>query len=1094
MSFHPNEPKAVEIPLSAFGSLVTELNPSDVPFGLSPDNADVAYTPGNVSTRPGLHGEIPAFPAGGPNNQVPSSNYAKSYKSPDGTYTNLFLDSNGALWKKNVNKVPLNRIKLLDSTPFSYAKSVTAFGREYIAISDGNLGQEMPLQFDGTNLDRFTQDGPGNPPQIASLALPPTVIASIARAGNGVTVTTTAPHSLQNGYQAQVSDTPPTQTGGPIVLIKIDNEESPGIATVVMTTPHGLTPGVFVTLDGVSSTVVGGGNVSIKRAGQILTVETLTPHGLTPGAVVTLFATGTPSFDTTFTVAQVTSPTTYVTYQVGPDLVGGGGNTQVNWPIPNTATPKFFEVVAAPSPLNFQVAVNYSDGLWSGGTVSHSWDGTFHVSDVTATTFKYQQYGPDATGAAGGGVTPYGQAAPGKHQCRVSFLTRNGSITSPSPPIPFIANGGQYIRVTDLPIGPPNTVARILQFTGAEGADFFCIPVPAQINGQQVSTATQINDNTSATATLDFSDNTLFAATATSIPGNDLASQISIDGALGFGLSGSRLITCGQRNRVQNLLNMGFDGGHLPSTPTKPTGWTSLDGNGALVAGRLGQAWQITVPADGGPHGILSQSLYADAYGAPIAHPNTKYRFRCWLKVSIADLPGLRFEAQIASPSTGYSSVAIFNFNLSATGAWMEADFPIPTPGVIPVTDFVIEIYAVSTITPATVTVDEMSMVYVDNPTLDTLLYGSYVNNPEGIDGVSGKFGPSDDVHKVMTMGIIRSNLYLLTQDPGGRIHAVVDNGITEPAGWQINEVASQCGALSAFCLTQSQLDDSTASGGEEWFAWASVAGARIFNGSEPWKISQEIQPTWDAMNPNGYLFIWALNNPTKREMYFGIPATPVLSLPSPSAIFVMNYALLDGAYQIGVASPMRAPTSDEVRKWTIWHRPMNGAAILYLAEGFTIVTRPVFLSGNNGGTITGPGFGRVYSLQDGLLTDDDYGHIDSYYTTHFFVPPELEGALRLGSHMKMLSYLTAIVSGVGNLSIVPLINKLTRAWALNCQRVLGADPDYDLEWSGGSASGQRIAFRVSVAPLAGTDNYFSLSRFVPSMKANTHLPVRGVA
>lgn len=1088
MSFNPSG--AVEIPLSTFGSLVTELNPSDVPFGLSPDNADVAYTPGNVSTRDGLHGEIQAFPAGGPNNQVPSTNYGKSYKSPDGTIANLFLDSNGALWKKNVNKTPLNAIKLLDSTPFSYAKSVTAFGREYIAISDGNLGQEMPLQFDGANLDRFTQDGPGNPPQIASVPIASSVIGSIARSGNEVSVATTGAHGLQDGYQAQISGTPATQTGGPIVLIRINNEESPGIATVVMTTPHGLTPGVFVTLDGIAATVVGGGNVSIARAGQILTVKTTSPHGLTPGAVVTLFSTGTVDLDTTFVVQQVTAPDTYVTYQVGADLVTGGGNTQLNWPIPNTATPTYFQVVAAPNALAFQVAVSYSDGAWSGGTVSHSWDGIFFVFDAAGSTFKYQQYGPDATGAAGGAVTPYGQAAPGKHQCRVSFLTRNRSITAPSPPIPFIANGGQYLQLSDIPIGPPNTVARILQFTGAEGADFFYIPNPAQINGQQVSTATQINDNTSTTATLDFSDNTLFAATAVSIPGNDLASQVPLDGALGFGLSGSRLVAYGQRNRVTNLLNMGFDGGHLPSTPTKPTGWASLDGTGALVAGRLGQAWQITGGAS--PQGVLQQSLYADAYGAPIAQPNTQYRLRCWVKIQAASI-GLKFEASITSGSTGFISLATFSFGLSTTGAWMEADFTLPTPSVIP-SDLVLRIYAVSPSVPLTVTVDELSVVYSAKPALDTTLYGSYVNNPEGINGVSGKFGPSDDVHKLMAMGIIRSNLYLLTQDPGGRIHAVVDNGITEPAGWQINEVASQCGALSAFCLTQSQLDDSTASGGEEWFAWASFAGARIFNGSEPWKISQEIQPTWDTMNQNGYPYIWTLNDTSKREMYFGIPATPTLPTPAPSAIFVMNYALLDGAYQIAFGSPLSAPTSDQVRKWTIWRRPMNGAAILYLLDGVTIVTRPVFLSGNNDGSIFGPGFGRVYSLQAGLLTDDDYGHIDSYYTTHFFVPPELEGALRLGSHMKMLSYFTAVVSGVGTLSITALINKLTRAWALNCSRTLSADPNYDLEWSGGSASGQRLAFRVSVAPITGTDNYFSLSRMVPSMKANTHLPVRGAA
>ena len=76
------------------------------------------------------------------------------------------------------------------------------------------------------------------------------------------------------------------------------------------------------------------------------------------------------------------------------------------------------------------------------------------------------------------------------------------------------------------------------------------------------------------------------------------------------------------------------------------------------------------------------------------------------------------------------------------------------------------------------------------------------------LDGVTGKFGPVEDTHKVMALGIIRSNLYLLTQDPSGRLHQTSNSSSTEPAGWIVDEVGSNCGALSAFCVTQSQADD----------------------------------------------------------------------------------------------------------------------------------------------------------------------------------------------------------------------------------------------------------------------------------------------
>ena len=51
----------------------------------------------------------------------------------------------------------------------------------------------------------------------------------------------------------------------------------------------------------------------------------------------------------------------------------------------------------------------------------------------------------------------------------VFFQDRQGGITAMSPAVPFIANGGQYLSVTNIPIGPPNVVARILAFTGVDG-------------------------------------------------------------------------------------------------------------------------------------------------------------------------------------------------------------------------------------------------------------------------------------------------------------------------------------------------------------------------------------------------------------------------------------------------------------------------------------------------------------------------------------------------------------------------------------------------------------------------------------------------
>ena len=47
-----NAASAVPVPLSVFGSLCTEMAAVDLPEGISPDNYDVVYAPGNVASRP----------------------------------------------------------------------------------------------------------------------------------------------------------------------------------------------------------------------------------------------------------------------------------------------------------------------------------------------------------------------------------------------------------------------------------------------------------------------------------------------------------------------------------------------------------------------------------------------------------------------------------------------------------------------------------------------------------------------------------------------------------------------------------------------------------------------------------------------------------------------------------------------------------------------------------------------------------------------------------------------------------------------------------------------------------------------------------
>jgi hypothetical protein len=936
----------------------------------------------------------------------------------------------------------------------------------------------------------------------------------LIRQGNIVTATTAAAHHLQVGYQAQIAGVPAEAIGGGVASIVINNESLPGLATVTTASAHGLSPGAQVNITAVTAVAIGGGISAMSRAGGITTVTTASANNLTPGASVVIgastVASGTGGFNGTWPVLTVNPVLNQFTFAqtTQTDAVAGVGSATLNlaWPIPDTPEPTFFEVIEAPTPTTFQVQVNYSDGTWATGTVSYPWDGIFFVTAIiSSTVFQYKQYGPDANSnvTSGTSVTPNGQAAPGTRQCQILYLTNQGYITRPSPPVTFVTNGGQYISVSNIPIGPSNVIARILAFTGAFGGAFFYIAVPGQANGQQVSTATQINDNTTTTVLLDFSDNTLYASLGLSIPGNTPAAQIVIDGALGFGFYASRLVTWGQRNRLQNLLNLSFDGGALPSSPTIPTGWTpnASGAGGALAAGHWNPGWAISAVS---PDGIY-QSFYQDYLGDPIATPNTQYKLRCWV---VGGGGTNHVVLTISSASTSFSSTATAT-TVGGGGAWIEALFTNPMPVTIP-TDMILTITGT-----VGVLVDEISIIYAQSPYLDTIMYGSYTDNPEAFDGVSGKFGASQDTRKMMDFGIIRQSMNFLTQDPSGRLHQVSDNGTTEPAGWTVNEIASDCGVLSAFGLTKSQADDNSASGGEEWMAWASISGARIFGGDQPYKISQEIQPNWDLISEYYSPSSWALNDPVSRTLYFGVPDQS--STGAPTVIYTMSYRQLDTASQIAASAPIHAGLSgklvatDHTRKWSPWRRPINGASLMYRQAvtgpgGLPPESLSVVLMGGNGATPgASAGFGNVYTLSAAKLTDDDYGIVAPYYTTYFFVTHDQEQTLRcqdgtgnqvpLGAMRKLLQYVTAYVPGTGQIVLTYFCDALTNPWALTTTRTLTANPKYDLECGGGSAIGQRIAIRFATIPNTGqTDNGFSLQHVVACLKRAERMLVRGAA
>src|SRR5437660_3683339 len=150
---------STDVAIELFGGLVTDMAPADLPAGVSPDCQDVKFVSGSVQTRPGLQSIFGAI-AG-----APKVNYLKTYVTPTGLLRLLALDAAGSLWKESSVGV----LSLISSTNVvgALGKSTSLFLREYLALSDGKTGIDIPRQFDDVNYDRVSQVGPGQSPSAA---------------------------------------------------------------------------------------------------------------------------------------------------------------------------------------------------------------------------------------------------------------------------------------------------------------------------------------------------------------------------------------------------------------------------------------------------------------------------------------------------------------------------------------------------------------------------------------------------------------------------------------------------------------------------------------------------------------------------------------------------------------------------------------------------------------------------------------------------------------------------------------------------------------------------------------------------------------
>src|SRR5690242_9330782 len=334
-----------DAPIEIFGGLVTDMSPADLPHGVSPDCQDVIFSNGGVATRPGLQTLF------GPLAGNPTINYVKTYETLNATPRTLALDSNGVLYKES-SPGTLSSIAA-GLAPNAYANSTTLFGREYLAISDGKTGNDLPRQYDDTIFDRVSQSGPGAGPTVVD----ENVIVAVAASPNGatqpaaVTIAASPSGATENGFLVTITTIAPhgLSAGQSVTIAGVGVAGYSGTYQVVAA----LNSTQFTYIAGASGLAASGGGTA---ASATATIQTVAAHGLVVGQLVTTSGIGVAGYNGTFPVSSVPDSTHFTFTASAGGLAASGGR--------NSRSRGQRRCGRAPGLCNFQNSTGLSHQTW----------------------------------------------------------------------------------------------------------------------------------------------------------------------------------------------------------------------------------------------------------------------------------------------------------------------------------------------------------------------------------------------------------------------------------------------------------------------------------------------------------------------------------------------------------------------------------------------------------------------------------------------------------------------------------------------------------------------------------------------------------
>ena len=651
---------------------------------------------------------------------------------------------------------------------------------------------------------------------------------------------------------------------------------------------------------------------------------------------------------------------------------------------------------------------------------------------------RVSQVGPGEGPALADAADP-GSISPGLHQCAVIFVTRQGYWTQPSPASSWFAGGSKKANVTNIPTGPSNVVQRLLAFTAEGGASFYHVPA-----------SMVVNDNSTTSLEVDFSDAILLSGVSMDY----LFSQIELPNQVGVVGYAERLFWWGERAKLDNWQNLSFDGGWDSSGSGRPLGW-ALDSTFGAGGSResanvvFADAYRITADASTPARGMIWQSAIVDPAGNSRLAANTDYSVRARVTRTVNLVQGT-FRVVAFSPTVGQVGTGLAVTALQASGQYQEFTAQLFPPQVSLPSDLILRVYADGTPSPSgEAFIADNIEIFPTNASLNaSLVRASGTAEPEAYDGVTGIVEIAENNGQGIRAAFTqRNNLYFVKERS---MYVTASDGVNEPALWSVEEVSNQVGTPSPHGIGI----------GEEWVVIAGRSGLYLFDGGEPVKLSQEIQPVWDQINWQFGQTLWVQVDTLHKQIFVGVP---IGTATQPSQILMLDYTE-------GFGDPLVAAFSspERSRKWAPWSIAANSCGLIERSNG----TAQIFFGTNNE-------TGQIYAPVTGQYSDDGNA-INSYYSTAFLSATGVSGRSLFG-------YLTAYVQGMGSFELSAfspgdVTDTVLGSWTL------ASPSSRDMEQFT-NVLAERVSYQFGTNAVG---SWFSLSKLVPWAKPDPFAIVRG--